>query len=115
MSQFERNVQAVDAEVHLAFACPEGAIAQVSLKNKFLKYNVDSWDEFKMLERVPRLVGKFREAVNKLIYKCNKFLKYNVDSWDEFKMLERVPRLVGKFREAVNKLIGRADSIEEKE
>lgn len=67
MSQFERNVQAVDAEVHLAFACPEGTIAQAFYNNKFLKYNVDSWDEFKMLERVPRLVGKFREAVNRLI------------------------------------------------
>lgn len=67
MSQFERNVQAVDAEVHLAFACPEGTIAQAFYNNKFLKYNVDRWDEFKMLERVPRLVNKFREAVSRLI------------------------------------------------
>jgi len=71
MSQFERNVQAVDAEVHLAFACPQGTISQAFYNNDFLKYNVDRWDEFEMLERVPRLVGKFREAVNRLIGNVN--------------------------------------------
>ena len=67
MSQFERSVQAVDAEVHLAFDCPQGTIAQAFYNNEFLKYNVDRWEEFEMLERVPRLVQKFREAVNTLI------------------------------------------------
>lgn len=58
MSHFEKEMNRYDVK------CPAGTIDSTIRKNAYLRYPIDQWEEKGAKERVMKLVGAFRQAVD---------------------------------------------------